>query len=63
VSIYLGSAHNPCDIDKMNWKRIGGNRYLVNCHLRVDFEFEGVAQNEAFNFETEIILDTNAKEN
>jgi len=47
----------------MNWKRIGTNRYLVNCQLRVDFEYEGVAQNEVFNFETEVILDTKTKEN
>lgn len=57
VSIYLGNAHNPCDINKMIWKRTVGNAYNIQCELWIDFEFEGVAKNETFKFETTIIFD------
>lgn len=62
VSIYVGSAHNPCDIKKMEFDQIGENTYKVDCSLLVDFEYEGVAQNEEFNFETELALDNEIKE-
>ena len=62
VSIYIGSAHNPCDIRDMKFYKIDENTYRVDCSLFVDFEYEGVAQNEEFYFSTELILDTEIKE-
>ncbi|MBK9453334.1 MAG: hypothetical protein IPN95_28905 [Bacteroidetes bacterium] len=58
VSIYLGCAHNPCNIIAMNWKRISTNSYAVVGELLIDFEFERVAKNEFFKFETTIVFDT-----
>jgi len=62
VSIYVGSAHNPCDIKKMEFQKTGDNNYRINCSLLVDFEHEGVADNEEFNFSTELVLDKEIKE-
>jgi hypothetical protein len=62
VSIYVGSAHNPCDIKKMKFKKIGENSYEVDCSLLVDFEFEGVAPKEEFKFKTRLELNKEIKE-
>jgi hypothetical protein len=62
VSIYVGSAHNPCHIKKMEFQKTGDKNYKVNCSLLVDFEHEGVADNEEFNFSTELVLDKEIKE-
>lgn len=62
VSIYLGSAHNPCDIKKMVFNKIEENRFRVECCLFIDFEYERVAKNEEFNFSTVIKLETEIKE-
>lgn len=62
VSIYVGSAHNPCDIIKMEFQKIGDSKYKVDCSLSVDFEHEGVAENEQFTFTTELHLDKEIKE-
>ena len=58
VSIYLGCAHNPCNNIAMSWKRISTNSYAVAGELLIDFEFERVAKNEFFKFETTIEFDT-----
>ncbi len=58
VSIYLGCAHNPCDIIELHWKKISNNTYAVVGELLIDFEFERVAKNEFFKFETTIVFDT-----
>ena len=62
VSIYLGSAHNPCDILKMNWNKTVDNSYKVRCELLVDFEYERVASNETFTFETTVEFNPIEKE-
>ena len=62
VSIYIGSTHNPCDIKEMKFHKIEENKYRVDCNLFIDFEYEGVAQNEEFHFSTELTLDRNIKE-
>ena len=62
VSIYVGSAHNPCDIKEMEFQKTGDNKYKVKCSLLVDFEHEGVAENEEFSFNTELNLDKEIKE-
>jgi hypothetical protein len=62
VSIYVVSAHNPCDIKKMEFKKVGENSYEVDCSLLVDFEFEGVAPKEEFKFKTRLELNKEIKE-
>jgi hypothetical protein len=52
VSIYVGNAHNRCYIKHMTFKKIEDNLYETKCELFVDFETEGVAQNERFDFST-----------
>lgn len=54
TTIYLGSAHNSCEILNMNLKKIDAGIYEVSAQLFVDFESEGVACNENFNFTTEL---------
>lgn len=62
VSIYVGNTHNPCDINRMTINKIVDNLYEIDCELFVDFEFEGIAQNEIFTFKTQVELDTAIKE-
>ena len=57
VSIYVGNAHNPCDIIRLKIKRIEGYVYELKCSLFVNFEHEMVAENEEFDFIAKIILD------
>ena len=61
VSIYIGNTHNPCDIKRLKINKIKNNLYEVDCELFVDFEYEGVAQNETFTFNTQLELDTEIK--
>lgn len=52
ISVYVGAAHNPCDINRLQLKRIEENSYSMVCEIFIDFEHEGVAKNEIFKFET-----------
>ena len=52
ISIYLGSAHNPCDINNLTLKKTKENSYVLDCELLVDFEHEMVAKNEIYKFQT-----------
>ncbi len=63
VSIYLGNAHNPCDIKRLILTKIGLNTYKIECQLFVDFFYENVALNEDFYFTTELLLDPIITEN
>lgn len=49
-SIYVGSAHNPCDINKLEIGKLSEDNYQINGELEIDFEHEGVALNESFTF-------------
>jgi hypothetical protein len=51
ASIYLGSAHNWAQLDRFLLKR-EGDRYRIECSALVEFENEGVAENERFEFST-----------
>lgn len=57
ASVYIGCAHNPCDILKMSLQRIKDNLYNAEVSMKIDFEYEGVARNENFSFTTELELD------
>jgi hypothetical protein len=53
-SVYVGSAHNWCNVKRLNVsKNIDGSFNVVGECL-IEFENEGVAENELFNFETSI---------
>lgn len=54
ASIYLGYAHNPCEIKKLNLIKIAPDFYKIEGEILIDFEFEGVAKNESFLFDTEV---------
>ncbi len=54
ASVYIGGAHNWCDVMKLNIKRKKDNTYFVEGELSIDFENEGVAENENFSFKTTI---------
>jgi hypothetical protein len=47
ASIYLGSAHNWLQVSELSFKSDGAD-YLICCKGIVQFENEGVGENEAF---------------
>jgi len=59
VSIYIGSAHNLCEIIFFELKQIENNIFEVKGKLDVFFEFEKVAKNEKFEFNTQLVLNEN----
>lgn len=59
ASIYVGSAHNVCEVIKLHFQRKEGTNYQVAGEISIDFESEGVAQNEAFSFQTIIYYQKN----
>ena len=61
ASLYVGSAHNPCEIESLELKKISDNLYAATCKLFVEFEHEGVAENEEFKIVTQLELDPNLK--
>ena len=62
VSIYIGSAHNQCDLKHMFLKKVSENLYEATIDLIVDFEGEGIAENEGFSIVTQLELDPIIKE-
>ena len=54
TSVYVGGAHNWCDVTKLSINKINNNTYSIDCHLFIDFKNEGVAENENFIFKTTI---------
>jgi hypothetical protein len=52
ASVYIGGAHNICDVNRLNIKRKKGNTYFIEGELLIVFEHEGVAENELFTFQT-----------
>jgi len=50
ASVYIGAAHNPIDISRMHIKDVAPNQYKIEASLRIDSEYEGVADRENFNF-------------
>lgn len=53
-TIYIGCAHNPCDIRSLTLEQINANILAISGIIDIDFEHEGVAKNESFTFKTEI---------
>jgi hypothetical protein len=66
AAIYLGGAHNPVTIEKLQFKRLNHIDFHINCELYCDFKSQGVGKNGAVNFETDVkflgmFLDLDAK--
>ncbi len=59
ASIYVGSAHNWCDVRKLSIQNLDdGWSWEVRGDVLVEFENERVAQNEAFKFNTTLTWET-----
>jgi hypothetical protein len=56
ASIYVGSAHNWCNINHLIISKIKEEIYQLKIDIEIDFEAEGVALNESFVFQTEVLL-------
>lgn len=54
ASVYVGCAHNLCEIKKISLNKLEKDIYQVAGEILVNFENEGVAQNEKFSFHTTI---------
>ncbi|AWF80512.1 hypothetical protein BTJ40_06640 [Microbulbifer sp. A4B17] len=53
-SVYVGCAHNWCNVKELVFSKANDGRYEIKGSVVVEFENEGVAQNEPFTFETTI---------
>lgn len=53
-SVYVGNAHNWCDVKKLEITKKNTNEFCAKVELIIEFENEGVAENESFNFETSL---------
>lgn len=51
-SIYLGWVHNICEILQLDFEKIEGNDYRITGEIYIDFEWEKIAKNEKFSFQT-----------
>jgi hypothetical protein len=50
-SFYISYAHNPVDIKQITFREKSGNRFIVDCLLFINFEFEGSGfQNTTIEF-------------
>lgn len=54
ASVYVGCAHNLCEIKKISLNKLEKDIYQVAGEILVNFENEGVGQNEKFSFHTTI---------
>ena len=54
LCVYIGSAHNWCDVKKLDISKNEDASFNVVGEVYVEFENEGVARNEIFKFETSI---------
>jgi hypothetical protein len=52
ASVYIGGAHNWCVVIQLNIKRKKDDTYAIEGKLSIEFENEGVAENEIFTFQT-----------
>ncbi len=54
TSVYIGGAHNWCDVIDLKINKKSENTYFIEGELAIDFQYEGVAENEPFSFKTTI---------
>ncbi|HEX7898538.1 MAG TPA: hypothetical protein VF950_12310 [Planctomycetota bacterium] len=53
-SIYLGNAHNPVDLPRLEFRNLEGCRFQVEARLNCDFEFENVALSDTVELATTV---------
>jgi hypothetical protein len=53
-SVYIGNAHNWCDVKNLNITKNADGSYAAIADVSVEFENEGVAENELFSFQTDL---------
>lgn len=53
-SVYIGCAHNWCDVKELVFSKLDNDTFKVIGAVVVDFEYEGVAKNESFKFKVEV---------
>lgn len=53
-SVYIGSAHNWCDVKRLDISKNTDGSLSAAGEIAVEFENEGIAENELFRFETNI---------
>ena len=56
ASVYLGAAHNWITLRRLELVKRDDNRYRVSGRCRIEFEQEGVAENEDFEFEADAVF-------
>ena len=56
-SLYLGAAHNWCDVKSLRVKKIDGSQVEVAGEVVVELQNEGIAPNETFSFATRVYCD------
>lgn len=59
-TIYIGSAHNPIDYERLLFKRISANEFFVQGRALIDFKHERVAENEYFDFSAKLKINVAA---
>lgn len=53
-SIYLGGAHNWCDVKTFKLTKNSDGSFSASAEISVEFENECIAENELFNFQTSL---------
>lgn len=53
-SVYIGNAHNWCDVKKLNVTQNTDGGYVAIGEISVEFENEGVGKNELFSFQADL---------
>ncbi|MCG7562464.1 MULTISPECIES: hypothetical protein [Pseudoalteromonas] len=51
-SVYIGCVHNWCDVKELNIYKNQDGSFKVSGSISVEFNNEGVAENEDFSFQT-----------
>ncbi len=54
ASVYIGGAHNICEVKRLELRKKESDIYFVNGEVLIDFQSEGVGENETFKFKTEV---------
>jgi hypothetical protein len=54
TSVYIGGRHNWCEVEMLKINKIKDLHFAVEGTLLIDFQAEGVAENEIFTFQTTI---------
>lgn len=52
--IYIGSVHNWCDVKELSLSKNSDGSFSAVGELLIEFENEGVAENELFQFQTSL---------